>query len=472
MTSSRRCRVSCHECRIGYDHEDKHKCTKKCNVCCQRKCPKEIDWKYCQDCYRYFKNSTCFSNHKQKPSTKDNPMCEDFFKCRECKRIISRKTRSPEKHHCGEIKCTNCEKWVNPSTHKCFIQPKHIPAYDPRPPKKKDDEDKRPTYVFFDLETLRRSSESSEDNKHILETNLAVVQIVCDDCKGEKRITPESYCERCKQKELVFRGPEAIEDFCNYLFDREKGGCIVFAHNLSSFDMYPILKYCYQNGILPNLIMNGCKVLSAEIVEYDVKFVDSLSFLPMPLSSLPKAFSLTELSKGYFPHLLNTPENQQYIGPLPDKYYYGFDDMKSTSDQEKFLEWYNDLRSRNYVFNFQEELLKYCRSDVDILRRSMMKFRRDFIQVTSLDPLQNSITIASACNLLFRNSYLKPNTIGIIPPNGYQPQRKYSNKAIKWLSWVASQEGIRIQHARNGGEVKIGPYFVDGHHKESKTVYR
>ena len=97
---------------------------------------------------------------------------------------------SPEEHHCGEIKCTICEEWMNPNTHKCFIQPKYIPAYDPRPPKDEGDEDKRPVCVFFDLEILRRSSESDENNKHILETNLVVVQVVCDDCKGVNRISP------------------------------------------------------------------------------------------------------------------------------------------------------------------------------------------------------------------------------------------------------------------------------------------
>ena len=35
--------------------------------------------------------------------------------------------------------------------------------------------------------------------------------------------------------------------------------------------------------------------------------------------------------KGDFPHLFNTPENQNYIGPIPDKKFYGIDQMKNVN---------------------------------------------------------------------------------------------------------------------------------------------
>ena len=170
--------------------------------------------------------------------------------------------------------------------------------------------------------------------------------------------------------------------------------------------------------------------------------------------------------------MFNVRGNEDYIGPLPDKSYYGFDDMKTKDEQDKFLTWYNDLKNANYVFNFREEILKYCRSDVDILRRCVMKFRDQFIAITQIDPLKRCITIASGCNLTFRAKFLQEDTIGIIPPCGYQPERKYSIKALKWLKWVSHREQIRLQHARNGGEYKIGAYAVDGYHAETRTVYR
>jgi len=53
-----------------------------------------------------------------------------------------------------------------------------------------------------------------------------------------------------------------------------------------------------------------------------VRLIDSYNFLPMALSALPKAFDEPELKKGYFPHLFNTNDNQQYNGPWPDAAFY------------------------------------------------------------------------------------------------------------------------------------------------------
>lgn len=51
--------------------------------------------------------------------------------------------------------------------------------------------------------------------------------------------------------------------------------------------------------------------------------------------------------------------------------------MKS-GEREQFFKRYKARVNENYSFDFQNELIEYCRSDVDILRRSMMKFREDY----------------------------------------------------------------------------------------------
>ncbi|KXJ18224.1 hypothetical protein AC249_AIPGENE20397 [Exaiptasia diaphana] len=65
--------------------------------------------------------------------------------------------------------------------------------------------------------------------------------------------------------------------------------------------------------------MNGAKILSMEVKEQNIKFLDSMAFLPMRLAA--KTFGLDELRKDYFPHHFNTTANQSYIGPLPDAFY-------------------------------------------------------------------------------------------------------------------------------------------------------
>ena len=137
--------------------------------------------------------------------------------------------------------------------------------------------------------------------------------------------------------------------------------------------------------------------------------------------------------------------------------------------RETFLAWHTTKKERNYVFNFQEEIVTYCRSDVDILRRCCLEFRELFHNVTDIDPF-TILTIASACHLVYRTNYLLKDTIAIIPPLGYCPKNKQSLFAHKWLSYTAEKNETYVQHARNGGEKRVGPYLLDGYHEETHTV--
>ena len=140
----------------------------------------------------------------------------------------------------------------------------------------------------------------------------------------------------------------------------------------------------------------------------------------MKLAALPKAFGLNCLKKGYFPHYFNTPQNWGYIGPHPPPEDYGVRFMMD-SERTEFLAWYENQADKQ--FHFREELEAYCRSDVDILRRSCLKFRSLFLEITdghewhpdasgeprmvkvALDPFR-FITIASVCMAVFRSMFL------------------------------------------------------------------
>ncbi|KAJ8018846.1 hypothetical protein HOLleu_42943 [Holothuria leucospilota] len=85
-----------------------------------------------------------------------------------------------------------------------------------------------------------------------------------------------------------------------------------------------------------------------------------------------------------------------------------------------------------------------------------------------VDPLKYCITIASACNLVFRRNYLQPNSIAVFSD---QQQKNHSYSCLQWLHFESLQRGVYIDHARNGGERKIGPYFVDGFAKEGNIIF-
>ena len=140
-----------------------------------------------------------------------------------------------------------------------------------------------------------------------------------------------------------------------------------------------------------------------------------------------------------------------------------------TQDRQKFLQWYDDRVNENYVFDFKKEIIEYCRSDVDILRRCMLKFRQDFMNQENIDPLKY-ITIAGVCMAIYRGNYMPKNTIAVVD-NVVQTEN-HSTVSIAWLDYISKKNNIKIQHALDGGEKVINNELkVDGFCKSTNTVY-
>ena len=186
---------------------------------------------------------------------------------------------------------------------------------------------------------------------------------------------------------------------------------------------------------MPDVIQNGKKILQLEVKKgYNIRFIDSLSFTKMPLSGFKKTFGLSDdLTKGYFPHLFNTDENQNYIGNYPAKEFYGYDQMP-TKKKQAFDDWYKTVE--NEKFDFQKEMYRYCKSDVQILREGCLKLRELFIENTQIDPFQY-ITIAGVCMAIYQAQFLPENTISVCEET---PNDIFSKKSIQWLKYVSEKE--------------------------------
>lgn len=85
------------------------------------------------------------------------------------------------------------------------------------------------------------------------------------------------------------------------------------------------------------------------------------------------------------------------------------------------------------------------------------------IMYVTWKPFAHCITIASACNFVFRKLFLEERSICIIPPQGYRPIDKQSVKAMQWIKYHAHHTKVEIQHVGYVGEKKVGPYKVDGY---------
>ena len=410
-------------------------------------------------------------------NTRKTQRVKNIYICEECGKFVDGKRlpKGQKEHCCTDYFCTTCNEWVQ-EDHTCFMLPSDLPDG--------DRECKIPEkYIFYDFECQQ------DTGVHV--HNLVVARWTCTDCldiseNDPNRQTKVDSCNLCsapqKDREKHFKGVKAANDFCTWLFEKQpnqyklnkKGNetssptfrRTVIAHNSQSYDLYFVMQHMLKNGRTPDrCIRRGGKLLYVTRRDDCIRFIDSLCFLPMALSKLSSAFDLDE-PKGFFCHYFNVPDNEGFQGNLPEDVHYGPGKMMSKTRAE-FYKWYNEEAKKGGLFDFDAELLKYCRLDVHILEQACVKFRKLFMSITSMDdykgidPFKHSVTLTAACNLVYRSLYLKPETIALLPPQGFQPEKAFSVKALQWLHYESVTRNCHIRHACNGGEVKIGGHYVD-----------
>ena len=489
----------CARCFQPYNTEGQHACRNNpdhCPACLQNNCPDYTEAKCrglraslpCCSCKRLFHGETCLNSHLTRSYTgnaadaKHVNVCTHRRKCFNCQKLLVG-LKEQKEHKCGYVECRSCREYVEAATHKCFIQVAKSPQEEREEKKKKkkkvkrgaaaglatleangegmdveEEEDKPPLHVFFDTEAMQ-------------DTGCHVPNLLIAETENDER-------------PVRFRGKHCIRDFLEWLdtlTEEDTRQVTVIAHNFQGYDGYFVVDEYHRQHRIVEQIRNGAKLL--QVTFDNIRFIDSLSFFQMPLSAFPKTFGLTELKKGYCPHLFNTPENQEYVGPIPDKRYYMPESM-SVGGRKEFEKWHEEQIAKNVVFDFQKELLEYCESDVKLLKEGCLTFKRLFENQSEFNPFDN-MTIASACNRDLRQNRMAPNTIASEPLHGWRMQTNHSVVALEWLHWQEhcllefpdnlhlESVGIRIQHAANQGDNRIpdSRYTVDGYDAQTNTVY-
>jgi len=224
---------------------------------------------------------------------------------------------------------------------------------------------------------------------------------------------------------------------------------VAIAHNAKAFDAQFILNRAIFHKWTTELIFNGLKIVSMKI--HHIQFLDSVSYMSMPLRKLPEAFGL-QASKSWSPHYFNTKANLDHVGPIPDIKYYGADKM-SEGERREFMAWYNKEKVK--VFDNRHVLEQYCQDDVTVLRQACRVFKRKILQIGDIEVFFEVLTISWACNKVLRKKFLKPETIGLIPPGGYSANRRYSKKALMWLLHMERTDRCHIRHARKGANIDL-----------------
>ena len=217
---------------------------------------------------------------------------------------------------------------------------------------------------------------------------------------------PILICYARDDDDIIFHhwGTNCIQTFLPAMMDwsnqdnkeEETKGLHIFFHNLKGFDGSFMIDALYKMNLkVTDIMATGTKALHFK--HRNLKFKDSLSFLNTPLTNFTKTFGLTELKKGWFPHKFSKPENLEYEGTIPDLRYYDTKDMK-VEKKEECETWHAKEVLKGAVWNFRQELLCYCKSDVKLMKEGCLKFAEDTKRDAGFNPLLQCITIASTCH--------------------------------------------------------------------------
>ncbi|XP_048584824.1 uncharacterized protein LOC116607312 [Nematostella vectensis] len=278
-------------------------------------------------------------------------------------------------------------------------------------------------YIVFDFEAQHLAA------GHVV--NFAGVQKMCHVCCEWP--TDAGDCPRCVPRRYSFNTAEA---YCVWLFGGSNERYTCLAHNFKGYDSYSILEYLILHGVKPNVILNGGKVMCLSVPELKVTMKCTLNFFQMALSRLPKIFGFEDVACKGTPHFFNTPEHQGYKGPIPDLSYYDLP-SKSQFKAEALRVWHAEQVRQGVRWVLKDQLAEYCHQDVEVLKRAVLAFRRLVFPLTTVDPFEDCVTIASLASR-------------------YRSQR----------------DGVALQTILSAqGEFRVGSYKVDGYAAATGTVY-
>ncbi len=436
-------RLSTHQCRL-FD------CVK-----CQQKFPsqelleahkneRDSETIPCYDCGRDFYNRSCYSYHL---AACGGVLYDECYRCRKVFRL-------DKPHQCAEGKCFRCGESNYPyvvelgdagpydALHpKCYFKRKELKIRPPSDTWVFDFECLLEKGIYSSLNSFRvwREAAGQEQEQRAPQdiivyrhrVNYAYAQPLYLDGK------PVSL-EEAKEKAIQ---ATSIDDFWGKMRAVKSGGggfSVWYAHNLKGYDGRLLMDFFEERNIVPtNMIKAGDKIMSYTVTDgntYSVRrfgttrnsrrlppqtsvfnFKDTLLQLQTSLKNLPKMFGLgVAIRKGDFPYTFNTPENQDYDGPLPDVEHYQVE-RKRGAEKERFLEWHREERERlereGRTWNLQEELKAYCINDVEVLSLAFRTYCDTMAEMNQGYSPSKTLTAAGYAYSLYMTLHLPPQTL-------------------------------------------------------------
>lgn len=314
------------------------------------------------------------------------------YLCELCGQYSQRKTC-----HCQMSNCPTCSMAIKTGSHKrCLVtKPSDIPQSQQQ---FSDGSDRKYAALWvYDLESCMETVEVETDQiSHFNEHGIPVQSKNVDMHKPNLAIAKNVVTGEMKE----WYGARSITEMVQFMMQYNSGNNILVAHNSSGYDARLVYEEITKNivGIEITTVYRGSKVItmnahhkgSTRYGSSKLVFRDSMLHLPGSLAGLAKAFCRGRMIKGYFPHLFNRPENQDYVGPIPDKKYFAMDfAAKEQGDLDDFDKWYDEWEGD---WNFKNELIKYCRNDVEMLADIVQQYDQIYFDSFGAHPFYYTTT--------------------------------------------------------------------------------
>ena len=151
--------------------------------------------------------------------------------------------------------------------------------------------------------------------------------------------------------------------------------------------------------------------------------------------------------------------------------------------EKEFKPWY-DQQSEITDWSFKNEMQKYCKADVVLLSKTVLKFRNMFIHELDTDPFRYT-TLASLCMSIYINMFLPNKTI--VGNNSFKHDSLVCREWLNYLNNdnITPEVPISIKYFDDDDNIhknKINDdttqyytsrrhFTADGYDKTTKTVY-
>jgi len=213
---------------------------------------------------------------------------------------------------------------------------------------------------------------------------------------------------------LLFRTFEAFYDWTQELPD-DVTHYYFFAHNNARYDGRVLYNaHTHYTGIGPQVSWGGQRVLELFFKHPNqntrISFRDSMFHINGALKNFASTFNLQEGEKGFFPYHLNQQVNEIFPD-IPDIHHFEPAGMTEKAYQE-FLQWYETKKGQPY--NVDDELVKYCKQDVLILKWGLETYIQSALDEGSFNPLFK-LTTALYCLATYQTRDYNPKKYPIYP---------------------------------------------------------